>query len=65
MRHINEHEAGRMAYMMNEKNKSLENPGIKTEGIKKASHGGEVGKQGWLNFILSWLISGSAYRGLE
>lgn len=35
MRRINEQEAGRTAYMMNEKNKSLGKPGIKTEGTKK------------------------------
>lgn len=40
MRCINEQEAGRMTYMMNEKNKSLGKPGIKAEGTKKISYAG-------------------------
>lgn len=47
MRRINEQEAGRTAYMMNEKNKSLGKPGIKTEGTKKTplarGGGGKMG----------------------
>lgn len=66
MRRINKQEAGRTAYMMNEKNKPLGKPGVKTEGTKKnLSHRGEVGKWAWFHFLLSWQVSGSACKGLE
>lgn len=67
IRCINKQEAGRTAYVMNERNKSLGKPGVKTEGTKKKniSHRGEVGKWGWFHFLLSWQISGSACKGLE
>lgn len=51
MSRINKQEAGRTAYMMNEKNKPLGKPGVKTEGTKKyISHTGVRWENG-LGFI--------------
>lgn len=70
MRCINVPEAGRTAYMMNEKNKSLGKPGVKTEGTKKIPCRGVKRENGvcfifLFHFLVSWQISRSTCKGLE